>query len=77
MLVSADVLLACLSVQGVIYWMTHPTSEMCESRVAPGTMCVCKGGLESPHCVSGPVSSCERITTGLKVSALALRILRE
>ena len=69
MLAASEVLLACLSVQSAVYWMTHDRSELCVSKIhAAGTLCLCNSaGAETSHCVSGPESVCAKLQPTNKV----------
>lgn len=68
MAVAAHVLLACFTIQGAVYWMTHPQSELCPSALHKGTLCVCNSaGRETSHCVSGLVNSCSSLLAKNKV----------
>jgi hypothetical protein len=61
----ADLLIACFSLTGATFFLTHSTVDTCGT----DRLCLCKGDKVQPYCIRNDVTACNQLAVGMRVSS--------
>jgi len=63
----AQLMLSCMTLDGLVYMMTHKNAVMCPNNA--GVICVCNGNKPTPFCMKSPDAiACNKLESGVRVS---------